>query len=138
MIFSNKSIGCQRKINYTFISYKLNCYIIYYNKFYIIFCHILSYIISYSFHIIILNRMQYNNITYAIYRVFYKKGHPKNLVRLGPPPSKIAIPKNALKYQKDGACLNLNKTRSGMRITVRTEDDDITVVEQSLEMMTVC
>ena len=52
-------------------------------------------------------------------------------------PSKIAIQKNVLKYQKDGTCLNLNKTRSGTRISVRTEDDDITAVQQSLEMMKV-
>ena len=54
-----------------------------------------------------------------------------------PPPSKIAIQKNVLNYQKDDTCLNLNNTRSGTMITVRTEDDDITVVQQSLEMMKV-
>ena len=32
--------------------------------------------------------------------------------------------------------MNLNKTRSGTRITVRTEDN-ITVVQQTLEMMKV-
>ena len=53
------------------------------------------------------------------------------------PPSKIAIQKNVLKYQKDGTCLNLNKTRSGTWITVMTEDDDITVVQQSLEKIKV-
>ena len=53
-----------------------------------------------------------------------------------PPPSKRAIQKNVLKYQKDGTCLNLNNTRSGTRITVRTEDN-ITVAQQSLEMMKV-
>ena len=45
-----------------------------------------------------------------------------------PAPSKIAIQKNVLKYQKDVTCLNLNKTRSGTRITVRTEDN-ITIVQ---------
>ena len=53
-----------------------------------------------------------------------------------PSPSKTAIQKNVLKYQKDDTFLNLNKTRSGTRITVRTEDN-ITVVQQSLEMMKV-
>ena len=45
-----------------------------------------------------------------------------------PPPSKIAIQKNVLKYLKDDTCLNLNETRSGTRITVRREDT-ITVVQ---------
>ena len=53
-----------------------------------------------------------------------------------PPPIKIAIPKNVLKYQKDVTCLNLNKTKSGTRTTVRTVDN-ITVAQQSLEMMKV-
>ena len=39
-------------------------------------------------------------------------------------------------YQKDGTCLNLNKTISGTRITVKTEDN-ITVVQQSLGMIKV-
>ena len=51
-----------------------------------------------------------------------------------PPLRKIAIQKNVLKYEKDGTYLNLNKTRFGARITVRTEDDGIAVVQQSLEM----
>ena len=53
-----------------------------------------------------------------------------------PSPSKTAIQKNVLKYQRDVTCLNLNKTRSGTRITIRREDN-ITVVQQSLEMMKV-
>ena len=53
-----------------------------------------------------------------------------------PPPTKIANQKKFLKYQKFGRCLNLNKTRSGTRIMVRTEGN-ITVVQQSLEMIKV-
>ena len=53
-----------------------------------------------------------------------------------PPTTKIAIQKNVLKYHKDGICLYLNKTSSGTRITVKTEDN-IAVVQQSLEMMKV-
>ena len=53
-----------------------------------------------------------------------------------PPQSKIDIQKDILKYQKDVPCLNLNKIRSGTRITLRTEEN-IIVVQQSLEMMKV-
>ena len=53
-----------------------------------------------------------------------------------PSPSKTAIQNNVLKYQKDVTYLNLNKTRSGTRITIRREDN-MTVVQQSLEMMKV-
>ena len=53
-----------------------------------------------------------------------------------PPPSEIVIQKNVFKCQKGVTCLNLNKTRSGTKITVRRKDN-ITVVQQSLEMMKV-
>ena len=48
------------------------------------------------------------------------------------PPNKTTIRKNVKKYEKDGTSFNMNKARSGRRITTRTQEN-IQAVWQALE-----
>ena len=48
------------------------------------------------------------------------------------PPNKTTIRKNVKTYERDDTSLNMNKERSGRRITTRTQEN-IEVVRQALE-----
>ena len=48
------------------------------------------------------------------------------------PPNKTTIRKNVKKYERDDTYLNMNKGRSGRRITTRTQEN-IEAVRQALE-----